>query len=200
MLTGKICGIERLRITVDGEGVTSLVGLWGCPLKCKYCINDDLHGYKEFTVEELFNKVSQDALYYEYTGGGLCFGGHEPLLQSKFLVEFMQYIKDRKLPWKFTIETSLNISSVAVNRVKPYIDKWIVDIKDMDGEVYKKYTDKDNSNILKNLPLIKDCNAIIRIPTIPNFKQDIEKSKDILKNMGFKEEQFDLFPYLLQKK
>ena len=34
-----IMGVERLRINSDGDGVTTLVGFYGCPLKCRYCLN-----------------------------------------------------------------------------------------------------------------------------------------------------------------
>lgn len=38
-----ILAIDRLRMGMDGEGVTTLVALYGCPLKCKYCINNECH-------------------------------------------------------------------------------------------------------------------------------------------------------------
>ena len=34
-----IIGINRHRLTTDGEGVTTLVAFHGCPLHCKYCLN-----------------------------------------------------------------------------------------------------------------------------------------------------------------
>ena len=34
-----ITGINRIRINTDGDGVTTLVCFYGCPLNCKYCIN-----------------------------------------------------------------------------------------------------------------------------------------------------------------
>lgn len=41
-----IMGVERLRINSDGDGVTTLVGFYGCPLRCRYCLNPQCHGYK----------------------------------------------------------------------------------------------------------------------------------------------------------
>ena len=35
----KAIGISRLRMGSDGEGVTTLVAAYGCPLRCKYCLN-----------------------------------------------------------------------------------------------------------------------------------------------------------------
>ena len=38
-----IMSISRLRMGTDGKGVTTLVGFYGCPLDCKYCINKHYH-------------------------------------------------------------------------------------------------------------------------------------------------------------
>ena len=34
-----ILGVNRHRLLIDGEGVTTLVAFHGCPLHCKYCLN-----------------------------------------------------------------------------------------------------------------------------------------------------------------
>ena len=34
-----LIAIARHRLTVDGEGVTTLVAFHGCPLRCRYCLN-----------------------------------------------------------------------------------------------------------------------------------------------------------------
>lgn len=38
-----IMGISRLRTGTDGDGITTLVTFYKCPLKCRYCINDKCH-------------------------------------------------------------------------------------------------------------------------------------------------------------
>lgn len=38
-----VFGISRLRIGTDGKGITTLVTFMGCPLNCKYCLNDFCH-------------------------------------------------------------------------------------------------------------------------------------------------------------
>lgn len=38
-----IFGIYRHRMGIDGKGITTLVAFMGCPLKCKYCLNDECH-------------------------------------------------------------------------------------------------------------------------------------------------------------
>ena len=38
-----ILGVNRHRLLIDGEGVTTLVAFHGCPLHCKYCLNLSLY-------------------------------------------------------------------------------------------------------------------------------------------------------------
>ena len=42
MTTARIFGVSRHRLTTDGEGVTTLVAGGGCPLRCRWCINQRL--------------------------------------------------------------------------------------------------------------------------------------------------------------
>ena len=68
----------------------------GCPLRCAYCLNpyswDQSVEPKSYTVDELYNEVKRDNIYFLSTGGGLVFGGGEPLLHSAFLSELIPMI------------------------------------------------------------------------------------------------------------
>ena len=95
-MIGDIMSISRLRMGTDGKGVSTLVAFFGCPLHCKYCINDFCHKKKgcdesvprgAYTPEQLIKILRKDELYYRMSGGGVTFGGGEPLLQSLFIHE-----------------------------------------------------------------------------------------------------------------
>ena len=86
-----IFAISRLRMGTDGKGVTTLVTFMGCPLKCRYCLNPKCHkpiyedsgkqlckGVMMLTPRELYDLVKIDNIYFQTTGGGICFGGGEP--------------------------------------------------------------------------------------------------------------------------
>lgn len=197
-MIGNIISINKLRLNIDGPGITTLIGMYGCPLNCEYCINNPITTYERYTVEELFKNVFPHALYYEATGGGICFGGHEPLLQQEFIIEFIKYLKNNSLDWKVGIESSLNVN---INpELINYLDFIIVDIKDINNEIYQKYTETDNFKLLENLKLILCCANLdikLRLPLIPGYnnKENIEESKKYLLNLGFKKEQFDVFEY-----
>lgn len=57
-----LIAIERHRLLTDGEGITTLVGFQGCPLRCKYCINkqcweQNVTAY--YTPEQLYEEVKK---------------------------------------------------------------------------------------------------------------------------------------------
>lgn len=185
-------GISRHRINSDGEGVTTLVAFHGCPLKCKYCLNpQSLRSsgvWKRLSPEQVFKEVSIDNLYFLATSGGITFGGGEPLLNPDFLLEFKRICNPE---WNITVETSLNINPEVLVTLFPIIDKFIVDIKDLDPAIYKDYTGKDNSNVIKNLEYLLSQKAqdrvIVKTPFIKGFntREHLADEKRALRDMGF---------------
>ena len=81
-----------------------------------------------------------------------------------------------------------------------YIDKWFIDIKDMNPVIYKNYTGIDNNKVKSNLqwmvePEVKKEDVIIRVLLISsyNIEEDIKNSICELKSIAFS--QFDIFQY-----
>ena len=148
MTKAKIFGISRHRLTVDGEGVTTLVAFNGCPLRCKYCLNKtswDMDKGRDYTPEMLFEEVKIDQLYFLATHGGVTFGGGEPLLQKDFIKEFRALCGPQ---WQIVVETSLHVPFETVQEMNDILDGYIVDIKDMNPETYLAYTSKENALVL----------------------------------------------------
>lgn len=200
MKTVPFIGISRHRLTTDGEGVTTLVAFHGCPLHCKYCLNpQSLHPegvWKQYDCMQLYEEVKQDELYFLATHGGITFGGGEPCLQSDFIYEFRQLCGQE---WQLSVETSLNVPQEKLERLLPIIDSYIVDIKDINNDIYQKYTGKDNAKVLHNLHYLiehgkNEC-IIVRTPIIPayNTESDVNHSIHSLQEMGIT--QFDRFTY-----
>ena len=202
MTTAKIFGINRHRLTTDGEGVTTLVAFNGCPLRCKYCLNKtswDIEKGRDYTPEMLFEEVKIDQLYFLATHGGITFGGGEPLLQMDFIKEFRAICGPQ---WQLLAETSLHVPFENVQALDPILDGYIVDIKDMNPEIYLAYTGKDNAVVLSNLQWLLqlgDPNRVmVRVPHVPEFNtdEDVAKSKEHLTAMGVKN--IDEFQYIIR--
>ena len=196
-------GVSRHRIGVDGVGVTTLAAFHGCPLRCRYCLNPACTGPTDrlfrYTPEGLYEKVRIDNLYFLATGGGICFGGGEPLLRIDFLEQFRALCGTA---WRLTAETSLAVPRATVARAAEIFDDFIVDIKDSNPDIYKRYTGRSNRQSLGNLRwLLKKKGAdhiMVRVPLIPDYNSDADRDRTvaILKDMGVT--RIDRFEYIVK--
>lgn len=196
--------ISRHRIQTDGEGVTTLCCFFGCPLRCKYCINPQSFAEDtkklELTPQKLFERVKIDDLYFIATNGGVTFGGGEPLLYPDFIAEFATLCGKK---WHLSVETSLNVPVDSVKTAASAVDYFIIDIKDMNPEIYRKYTGVSNERVYKNLELLLSLvgteRILVRVPLIDGYNSEIdrEQSIGILRKMGYT--RFDLFEYRIKR-
>ena len=191
---------SRLRMGIDGTGVTTLIAGAGCPLKCRWCINEQLlreAPVTHVTAEQLYDKVKIDDLYFQATGGGVTFGGGESLLHASFISRFKNLIPET---WKVNAETSLAVSSELINTVIGSVDLFIVDCKDMDDEIYHRYTGGDAELMKSNLRLLLDAvgpeQIIVRVPLIPEYNTEADQQRNVqlLHQMGVT--RLELFDYV----
>ena len=199
-MNANVMSINRLRMWTDGNGVTTLVTFYGCPLKCKYCLNEECHDSSKLSImsaSELYEEIKIDQLYFLATGGGLTFGGGEPLLNAEFIKEVLQLGADK---WHTTIETSLNVPFDKWECIAEYVDEFIIDIKDMNPIIYKTYSGVTNDFVIKNLKMLEAKGladrTLIRLPLIDSYNSqtDIDKSRQQLESMGFSN--FNEFKYI----
>lgn len=101
--------------------------------------------------------------------------------------------------WTISVETSLNVPSENLESIAEEVDLFIIDIKDMDNEIYRSYTGTGNERVLMNLRYLSENGfsekCIIRLPLIPSYntEENISSSKQILEGMGFT--RFNIFNY-----
>lgn len=200
----KIIGIARHRLSTDGDGVTTLVAFHDCPLRCRYCLNPQSLGdgsrFKGYSPQSLYDEVRIDELYFLATNGGVTFGGGEPCLRPDFIHEFRGLCGP---DWQINLETSFNVPTANIEGLLPVVNTMIIDIKDMNPDIYHSYTGQSNDLVLDNIRLIaesgrqKDC--IIRLPLIPSYNTDTDReaSRKTLEALGFN--RFDLFTYQIRK-
>lgn len=205
VMKAPIIACSRLRMQTDGKGITTLVCFHGCPLRCRYCLNafsfDPKTKVTPMTPEMLYDRVKIDQLYFLATGGGVTFGGGEPLLYPDFLAGFRECCGQ---DWHLCAETSLNVPWENVATAAESIDHFYIDCKDTDPEIYRSYTGQDNARMLSNLQalltLIGAERITVRMPLIPGYNTEAHRQagKTLLTQMGIKN--FDLFSYRIPKK
>lgn len=198
--TAPVITFSRLRMLVDGPGVTTLVCFHGCPLRCHWCLNpfsfDPATARQDMTAQALYDQVRKDELYFLSTGGGVTFGGGEPLLYAQFLQEFRAICGAQ---WHLCAETSLSVPWEQVAQAAQCIDHFYVDCKDTNPDIYRRYTGRDNvlmlDNLQKLLALVGPERITVRVPLIPQFntEQDRDCSQARLRAMGIT--QMDLLTY-----
>ena len=193
--------VERLRFGVDDPGVRTLVCAANCPLRCRYCINacswDDSFHAEPFSVHELYDAVRIDNLYSQSTGGGITFGGGEPLLYPEFLIQFARFCPEE---WDMQVEASLNVPRKNLELCMDVFSHFYVDIKSMNPNTYTRYTGGTLNTVLDNLQhLLANRGAetvTVRVPLIPDFNdmKEQERSAAALRRLGVIN--LDLFPYI----
>ena len=197
-----IHGNCRHRMATDGPGINTLAALAGCPASCRYCINQAVlkrTDARRVSPEALLDEVMQDACYMLVTGGGVTFGGGEPLLQHEAILAFARL----KPVWmKINIETSLQAETVRVDSLVPFVDQWIVDAKAEKPDVYKSYTGLDKDRLVRNLAYLKSAalpRLTVRVPAIPGFvtEEEADSYAQRLREDGFSK--IDRFTYIIRK-
>ncbi|MCW4050682.1 MAG: glycyl-radical enzyme activating protein [Candidatus Bathyarchaeota archaeon] len=126
------------------------------------------------TVEEVMEEVLKDRAFYENSRGGVTLSGGEPLAQPEFSLELLRSAKNHGL--HTIIDTSGHAPWEQIERILPYTDLILYDLKHMDSKRHKALTGVPNELILDNLRRITETGhpIWIRIPLIPDQNDDDE--------------------------
>lgn len=168
--------------------------------KCiDYCINNcrELVG-KEYEIKELLKLVDKDSMFYEESGGGVTLSGGEVMSQNiEYLEELVKALK--KKGYNVAIDTCGHAPYESYERILPYVDTFLYDIKMMDKEKHKKFMGKSNELILDNLKRISRAGAHInlRIPVIGGVNEDDASMDEIISFLKkeVRVEKVNLLPY-----
>ncbi len=167
--------------------------------KCvTYCPNNarEICG-REMSADEVFAVIQKDKAFYDASDGGVTFSGGECMLQSDFLLEILKKCKENGI--HTAVDTAGHIKWESFEKILPYTDLFLYDIKCATDELHKEFTGVSNELILENLKKLSDSfggEIIIRIPVIGGVNDsddEMQKIRDILKNINYKS--VELLPY-----
>ncbi len=153
--------------------------------KTEKCLGEARIKYgKEATVEELLPLFLEDREFYENSGGGVTLSGGECLCQADFCEALLKKLKENGI--NTAIDTCGFVNRAGIDKVAPFTDKFLYDIKAIDEDVHIKCTGKPNKQILDNLKYIDSLGIPIevRIPYVPEWNDgEIDKIKKFLKDI-----------------
>ncbi len=167
----------------------------GCEI---YCPNDarKICG-KEMSTDEIMQVLIKDKAFYEASGGGVTFSGGECMIQIEFLAEILKMCKDNAI--HTAVDTAGNVKWEYFEKIMPYTDMFLYDVKCADDDLHKKWIGASNKLILENLTRLSaefSGDIIIRIPIIGGVNDDegeLQKLAEVLKNIRYKD--IELLPY-----
>ena len=208
---GRIFNIQRFSIH-DGPGIRTIVFLKGCYMRCAWCCNPESQRYeietlveggkekivgRDVTVDEIMPEILADLPYYRRSGGGVTLSGGEVLAQADFAAELLRACKEAGL--HTAIESTANAPFSDIEKLLPYLDLYLLDIKHMDSAKHKEYTGAPNERILENARLIAagGVDLVIRTPVVPSFNDsdaDIRAIANFARSLGGAKE-YHLLPY-----
>lgn len=154
----------------EGKHVVDFTDCVHCGKCAAACRNEALEIIgEECSVEEVLCKVEKDSIFYASSGGGLTVSGGEPFLQHEFLLELLRKAKERQI--HTAVETCGFVRKEILERVAPFVDLFLYDIKETDHSQHLQLTGGDLTCVLENLDMLAEMkkNVYLRCPIIPNI-------------------------------
>ena len=139
---------------------------------------------KEMSAEEIAAEVLRDEIFLKESGGGVTFSGGEPLAQIELCVEIAKILKQHDL--HIAIDTCGAVPRESIEKILPYADAFLFDLKAIDEEVHKACTGASNKQILANLAYLDTVGVPmeIRYPYVPTMNDaEAENIAQLVKTM-----------------
>jgi pyruvate formate lyase activating enzyme len=143
------------------------------------CPTGAIHWIGELrTAGEVMQEVLRDVPFYG-KGGGMTLTGGEPTLQPDMAEALLRLAKAEKI--STAIETCGHTKWAILERLLPYLDDILYDLKHLDSEIHRAHTGVRNELILANLGRLAAIGAplTIRVPLIPGFNISVEAIRAI---------------------
>ena len=124
---------------------------------------------KPVTVESLLPELLEDAPFFANSGGGITLSGGECLLHADFCAQLLQQLKQKGI--HTAVDTCGFVPRSALDKVIPYTDIFLYDMKAIDEDVHRRCTGQPNDLILENLSYLdsRGCAIEVRIPYVPGY-------------------------------
>lgn len=180
-----VCKVSAQKIS-DGKHMFDRDSCVSCGECQKVCLGEamQLCG-KEMTAEEVVEAVMEDKDFYDVSDGGVTLSGGECLCNPDFCAAILKGCTEKGI--NCAVDTSGYVDKAAIDKVAPYTDIFLYDIKHCENDKHKKFTGQENKKILENLIYIdrKGIQTEVRIPLIKGVNdENIAKIGEFLSKLN----------------
>ncbi|MEJ2293951.1 MAG: glycyl-radical enzyme activating protein [Candidatus Lokiarchaeota archaeon] len=179
----KTCKLKALHFEPDGLHIDRET-CTGCGECSDECPSTALHLFGEWwELEVLYHEIQKDKVFYTQSKGGITVSGGEPTIQSDFILELIKKCKENDI--STALDTCGYASRKIYEKLLPFVDLILLDIKEIDSDKHKEFTGVSNELILENAVFLSNYvkennkNLWIRTPIIPNFTATEENIRGI---------------------
>lgn len=184
----------------NGLSFTNRDACTRCGICVDECYNDarSISG-RTYPVSELAALLVKDRMHWEISGGGVTLSGGEVMAQDMdYITDLMKRLHGRG--YSINIDTCGFVPYENYEKVLPYTNVFLYDIKAINDDVHREYTGVSNRLILENLAKLGRAGARIylRMPLISGLndsREDMLKVMDFLKENSIPVLQVNLLPY-----
>ena len=192
------CPYDALKMTSEGivtdYNSCNLCGKCAevCPTKAFEMLGSTI------LISELMQKIDNEAIFFDQSGGGVTFSGGEPLIHSEYLLEALKECGKRG--YHRVVDTTAFASLETVLEVAKHTELFLIDLKVMDALKHKAFTGVSNEKILKNIIALAstNCELIFRMPLIKGVntsEENIIKTANFINTLAGNRTVINLLPY-----
>ncbi|MBQ8540695.1 MAG: glycyl-radical enzyme activating protein [Clostridia bacterium] len=183
--------IENNTVITDTDKCTSC---HKCTEECYYNARE-ISG-KALTFDEICDVLERDIPFYSESGGGVTFSGGECLMFPEMLTRLLKFCKARRI--HTAVDTSGFAAWEVFQKILPYTDLFLYDIKAFSSSLHKEITGVENTLIWENLEKLSKigANVNLRLPVIEGCNgdlADIEETARCSAEFGIKK--VNILPY-----
>jgi pyruvate formate lyase activating enzyme len=194
----KACPNQACQLTPQGI-VTNLDLCQLCGRCADVCPTEatEISGKYE-TIDSLLEKIEQEIIFFDQSGGGVTISGGEPLFHHEYLLALLDACQQKDI--HCTVDTSGFAKTEILLAVAEKTDLFLYDLKMMDEVRHKQYTGVCNQKILGNLKILAETGAEIniRIPLIKGINDDeknIRQTAEFIVNLSGPKKPVNILPY-----
>lgn len=131
-------------------------------------------------IDEIMAAVRRDKSFYDRSSGGITLSGGEPFMNPRMAEKLFRISHEEGI--HTAVETCLHVPWSYIEPSLPYVDLFLADLKHVDEDIFKTWTDGSAKRVLQNLRKLSDAGkkVIIRVPLIQGFNADSDSVQSII--------------------